>query len=161
MTLSSPTATGLRLPPWARCLALAGLSLLTRSIPSCAGLEVLDSVVDRDGGVLVVKDILEGFGRVPVSVVFSPTTTHMFIGFKAGGVRIYPDGGDTQVATNYDDCVDMEDEVRQTSLFALALTSVRVLKRLHSDRTNLKKIALAGFSLAKRKKRHPSGVSLL
>ncbi|CAM9610829.1 unnamed protein product, partial [Ectocarpus sp. 12 AP-2014] len=115
MTLSSPTTTGLRLPPWARCLALAGLSLLTRNIPSCAGLEVLETVIDRDGDVLVVEDILEGFGRVPVSVAFSPTTTHMFIGFKAGGVRIYPEGGDTLVAAIYDDCVDMEDEVYENN----------------------------------------------
>lgn len=75
------------------------------------GLEVLETVVDRDGDVLVVEDILEGFGRVPVSVVFSPTSSHMFIGFKAGEVRIYPDGGDTLVAAIYDSCVDMESDV--------------------------------------------------
>lgn len=75
------------------------------------GLEVVETVVDRDGDVLVVEDILEGFGRVPVSVAFSPTSSHMFIGFKAGEVRIYPDGGDTLVAAVYDSCVDMEPDV--------------------------------------------------
>ena len=78
---------------------------------------------------------MEGFGRVPVSVAFSPTTTHMFIGFKAGGVRIYPEGGDTLVAAIYDDCVDMEDEVRQALFLALGLF-VRVLKILHRIGSN-------------------------
>ena len=68
--------------------ALAGLVLLGRcSVRFTTALEVIDSVVDRDGGTLFVEDILEGFGRVPVSVDFSPVTDHMFIGFKAGGVR--------------------------------------------------------------------------
>ena len=68
--------------------------------------------MDRDEDSLFVEDILEGFGRVPVSVNFSPVTDHMFIGFKAGGVRIYPDGGSTTYAATYDPCVDMEDDVR-------------------------------------------------
>lgn len=101
-----------RSSPWARCAALAGLALSMRSFPVSRGLEVLETVVDRDGDVLVVEDILEGFGRVPVSVVFSSTTSHMFIGFKAGEVRIYPDGGDTLLASIYDSCVDMEPDVR-------------------------------------------------
>lgn len=97
--------------PWARCAALAGLALSICGLPVSTGLEVLETVVDRDGDVLVVEDILEGFGRVPVSVAFSPTSSHMFIGFKAGEVRIYPDGGDTLVAAIYDSCVDMEPDV--------------------------------------------------
>lgn len=80
--------------------------------PSCSALEVVEAVVDRDGDVLVVEDILEGFGRMPVSVDFSSVSDHMFIGFKAGAVRIYPDGGATEAAAVYDTCVDMEDNVR-------------------------------------------------
>lgn len=83
-----------------------------RSYHSYSALEVVESVIDRDGNVLVVEDILEGFGRVPVSVDFSPVSDHMFIGFKAGAVRIYPDGGETEAAAVYDTCVDMEDNVR-------------------------------------------------
>lgn len=116
---------------WTRCAALAGLALATttRSLfPACTGLEVLETVVDRDGDVLVVEDILEGFGRVPVSVAFSPASSHMFMGFKAGEVRIYPDGGDTLVAAVYDSCVDMEDKVRSRLLshrtFRLLLAEV-------------------------------------
>eukprot|EP00903_Cladosiphon_okamuranus_P014013 g13031.t1 len=101
--------------PWARCATLAGLALSIRCLPVSTGLEVLETVVDRDDGVLVVEDILEGFGRVPVSVVFSPTSSHMFIGFKAGQVRIYPDGGDTLLAANYDSCVDMEPDVYENN----------------------------------------------
>ena len=93
--------------------ALAGLVLLGRcSDRFTTALEVIDSVVDRDGDTLFVEDILEGFGRVPVSVDFSPVSDHMFIGFKAGGVRIYPDGGSTTYADKYDSCLDMEDDVR-------------------------------------------------
>ena len=93
--------------------ALAGLVLLgRRSDRFTTALEVIDSVVDRDGDSLFVKNILEVFGRVPVSVDFSLVTDHMFIGFKAGGVRIYPDGGSTTYAATYDSCVDMEDDMR-------------------------------------------------
>lgn len=92
--------------------ALAVLALSKQSIPSCSGLEVLEAVVDRDGAVLKVEDILEGFGRVPVSVAFSPTSSHMFIGFKSGEVRIYPDGGDTEQAAVYESCVEIEETVR-------------------------------------------------
>lgn len=99
--------------------ALAVLAVSIQSIPSCSGLEVLDAVVDRDGDVLVVEDILEGFGRVPVSVAFSPTSSHMFIGFKSGEVRIYPEGGDTLLAAVYDSCVDIEETVRWMSPRAL------------------------------------------
>lgn len=80
--------------------------------PANNALEILDSVVDRDGDVLVVEDILEGFGKVPVSVDFSAVSDHMFIGFKAGIVRIYPDGGATEAAAVFDDCVDIEEDVR-------------------------------------------------
>lgn len=76
-------------------------------------LEVMDeTMVDRDGDVLIIEDILEGFGRVPVSVDFSPVSEHMFIAFKAGQVRIYPDGGATEQAAVYDSCIEMEEEVR-------------------------------------------------
>ena len=93
--------------------ALAGLVLLGQcSDRPTTALEVIDSVVDRDGNTLFVEDILEGFGRVPVSVEFSPVTDHMFIGFRAGEVRIYPDGGSTTYAATYDSCVDMDDDVR-------------------------------------------------
>lgn len=112
---------GLRRSAWHRWFALAGLVLSTRDLPACTGLEVLESVIDRDGEVLVVEDILEGFGEVPVSVVFSPTTSHMFIGFKAGQVRIYPDGGDTLVAALFDSCVDIEDNVSSLSTYSTSL----------------------------------------
>lgn len=114
--LTERQGRGLRRSPWHRWFALAGLALFTRSMPVCTGLEVIESVVDRDGEVLVVEDILEGFGEVPVSVVFSPTTSHMFIGFKSGQVRIYPDGGDTLVAAVFDSCVDIEDDVSEIYL---------------------------------------------
>lgn len=99
---------------WARSAALACccLALALRNIPRLTALEILETVVDRDGDVLVVEDILEGFGKVPVSVDFSKTTDHMFIGFKAGAVRIYPDGGDSEAAFVYDTCVDIEEDVR-------------------------------------------------
>lgn len=87
---------------------------------------MLETIVDRDGDVLVVEDILEGFGRVPVSLAFSPTTSHLFIGFKAGEVRIYPDGGDTLLASIYDSCVDMEPDVRFcTQRFGFSCGSVQ------------------------------------
>ena len=83
--------------------ALAGLVLLgRRSDQFTTALEVIDSVVDRDGDSLFVEDILEVLGKVPVSVDFSPVTDHMFIGFKVDGVRIYPDGGSTTYAATYD-----------------------------------------------------------
>lgn len=110
MAPSRPTSS---LRPWARLGAFAGLVLALQRPPACAALEILESVVDRDGDVLIVEDILEGFGRVPVSVDFSAVSDHMFIGFKAGVVRIYPDGGGTEVAAVYDTCVDMEDDVRE------------------------------------------------
>lgn len=72
---------------------------------------MIETKVDRDGDVLVIEDILEGFGTVPVSVQFSPVSNHMFIGFKAGEVRIYPDGGETETAAVFDSCLDIQDEV--------------------------------------------------
>lgn len=105
---------------WARsAAALAGIAMTTRNLPGCTALEILETVVDRDGDVLVVEDILEGFGRVPVSVDFSPVSDHMFIGFKAGAVRIYPDGGATEAAAVYDDCVDMEEDVSGSPLLCV------------------------------------------
>lgn len=98
--------------PWGRKAVVASLSLASCFAVS-ASLEVIESKIDRDGKILVVEDILEGFGRVPVSVEFSPVSDHMFMGFKAGGVRIYPDGGNTEAAAVYDSCVDIEDEVGQ------------------------------------------------
>lgn len=120
---------GPRRSPWHGCVAFAGLVFTsTWSLPACTGLEVIETVVDRDGDVLVVEDILEGFGRVPVSVAFSPTSSHMFIGFKAGEVRIYPEGGDTTVAAVYDSCVDMEDTV-SFSLAVLCCAAVLCSQR--------------------------------
>lgn len=113
----SVAARGHRPSAWARFVASAGLLLSLRRIPSPLALEVLESVVDRDGDVLVVEDILEGFGSVPVSVVFSPTSSHMFMGFKAGEVRIYPDGGETEAAAVFDSCVLMEEDVRELVFF--------------------------------------------
>lgn len=110
MATSRPTSS---LRPWARFGAFAGLVLALQRPPPCIALEILDSVVDRDGDVIIVEDILEGFGRVPVSVDFSAVSDHMFIGFKAGVVRIYPDGGATEVAAVFDTCVDMEEDVRE------------------------------------------------
>lgn len=118
MATSRPTSS---LRPWARFAAFAGLVLALQRRPSCTALEVLDSVVDRDEDVLIVEDILEGFGMVPVSVDFSAVSDHMFIAFKAGAVRIYPDGGATEVAAVFDTCVDMEEDVR--GLLGLFLVS--------------------------------------
>lgn len=95
---------------WASSTLLAGLAVALRC-QSGRCLEVIESKVDRDGGVLVIEDILEGFGFVPVSVQFSPVSEHMFIGFKEGQVRIYPDGGETEAAAVFDSCVAIEDEV--------------------------------------------------
>lgn len=97
---------------WVSSVVFAGLLVPLRHYPVCIGLEVIETVIDRDDGVLVIEDILEGFGSVPVSVQFSPVSQHMFMGFKAGAVRIYPDGGDTEAAAVFDFCVDMEEEVR-------------------------------------------------
>lgn len=68
--------------------------------------------MDRDGDVLIIEDILQAFGMVPVSVEFSPVSDHMFMAFKQGIVRIYPDGSATEDSALYDLCVDVEDEVR-------------------------------------------------
>lgn len=92
-----------------RIVATLGLALLWQS--DCVALEIIETKVDRDGDVLVIEDILEGFGTVPVSVEFSTVSDHMFIGFKAGEVRIYPDGGATEAAAVFDSCVAIEDEV--------------------------------------------------
>lgn len=118
MATSRPMSS---LRSWARFGAFAGLVLGLQILPSCTALEILDSVVDRDGDVLIVEDILEGFGRVPVSVDFSAVSDHMFIAFKAGAVRIYPEGGATEVAAVFDTCVDMEEDVRE--LLGLFLSS--------------------------------------
>lgn len=111
MTISStpPRGVGRR---WRRHASFVGVALAMWHRSACTALEVLETVVDRDGDVLVVEDILEGFGTVPVSVDFSRVSEHMFIGFKAGAVRIYPDGGATEQAAVFDVCVDMEEEVR-------------------------------------------------
>ena len=110
MAASRPTSS---LRPWACFGAFAGFVLALQRPPACTALEILDSVVDRDGDVLIVEDILEGFGRVPVSVDFSAVSDHMFIAFKAGAVRVYPDGGETEMAAVFDTCVDMEEDVRE------------------------------------------------
>lgn len=108
---SAPRAGNAR---WSHGRLLAGLVLIFRRHLPCVGLEVIgsESKVDRDGDVLVIEDILEGFGRVPVSVDFSPVSEHMFIAFKEGEVRVYPDGGDTMFAPDFTPCLDMDDEVR-------------------------------------------------
>lgn len=113
----SRAARSVQSSPWARYMIFAGLLLSLSYVPTPVALEVLESVVDRDGDVLVVEDILEGFGSVPVSVVFSPTSSHMFIGFKAGEVRIYPDGGETEAAAVYESCVLMEEDVSHVPCF--------------------------------------------
>lgn len=88
------------------------LLLLLQFSVICTGLEVITSVVDRDGDSLHIEDILEGYGSAPVSVEFSPVSPHMFMGFKAGAVRIYPEGADTDFAEQFYFCFEMEDQVR-------------------------------------------------
>lgn len=112
--MSRRSATRATRGAWAYKVALASFALTPWSGAPIitVGLEEIESKVDRDGDVLIIEDILEGFGRVPVSVEFSPVSDHMFMGFKAGGVRIYPDGGSSEAAAVYDSCIDMEDEVR-------------------------------------------------
>lgn len=106
---SAPPARAKR---WSSSTLLMGLTVALRYQSGSTALEVIESKVDRDGDVLIIEDILEGFGTVPVSVQFSPVSEHMFIGFKEGEVRIYPDGGETEAAAVFDSCVDIEDEVR-------------------------------------------------
>lgn len=97
---------------WARLLLALGLALALHHPLTCESLEIVETKVDRDGDVLLIEDLLEGFGSIPVSVEFSPISNHMFMAFKAGEVRIYPDGADTEAAAVFVSCVDIEDEVR-------------------------------------------------
>lgn len=98
---------------WGRYALLAGLTIVSHKWLACNSLEILDTVIDRDGDALIVEDILEGFGELPVSVDFSPVSEHMFVGFKPGIVRIYPDGPATEQAVVFDECVDMKETVRR------------------------------------------------
>lgn len=91
--------------------------LLLQCSVICTCLEVITSLVDRDGDSLLIEDILEGFGSAPVSVEFSPVSPHMFMGFKAGAVRIYPEGADTNLAEQFHFCIDIEDQVRVEAFF--------------------------------------------
>lgn len=102
---------------WPCGVKVTVLILLLQFSVICTGLEVITSLVDRDGDSLLIEDILEGFGSAPVSVEFSPVSSHMFMGFKAGAVRIYPDGAETDVAEQFYFCFDIEDQVRVEACF--------------------------------------------
>lgn len=125
MAASSTSPRGFR-RRWTRQASFASVALAMWHRSVCTALEIVETVVDRDGDVLVVEDILEGFGIVPVSVEFSSVSEHMFIGFKAGAVRIYPDGGATEQAAEFDFCVDMEEEVRVWRTVRYEYTSTTV-----------------------------------